>query len=92
MKVELKNDLNDIDRRLQVHVDAESIMQAVFKEFGITRNCAKGKGGEFYAHLEVNHPGALLFHAKDMCRSRQDTRVKAAVCSSIKFQRKTDAA
>lgn len=72
MKVELAEDLKEIDYHLHVDVDMGSIIRSVHKLFCLWNNYPKGDGDSFKSHMEEYHPEQLLRHVESTNGNRQD--------------------
>ena len=78
LKVELEDELDNIDTRLRVSPHIEMILQVVDKDFSLYDNYPKGHGELFSKWIDHNHPGALLLHIERASGYRQDFWVKGA--------------
>ena len=70
LKKQLKEDIENIDATSMAHLSAEIVISETSRCVGLTKNCAKGSGDMFKAHVEDNHPRYLLFHVNDVAGSR----------------------
>ena len=75
----LREDLDQIDKRLRVSTNMEMVLRAVDKEFLLCCNYAKGHGEEFSAWRQIHHPGLLLVPLQRTAGSRMDLVTKGAV-------------
>ena len=70
-RLELKEELKEIDSRLRVTVNISAIVRSQDKLFSLTRNYPKGDGDAFHSHMEEYHPDSLLIPVLSMKENRQ---------------------
>ena len=71
-RVELKEELKEIDSRLRVRVNTPAIARSQDELLSLTINFLEGDGGAFHAHMEEHHPDSLMIPVPSMKGNRQD--------------------
>ena len=69
---DLKEELNEVDARLRLKINMDSIVFALNKLFCLTNNYPKGNGDAFKAHMEEYHPDNILYHVTNAKGNLQD--------------------
>ena len=82
-RVELKEELKEIDSRLCVSVNMSDIVRSQDKLFSLTRNYPNENGDAFHDHMEEHHPDSLLISVLSMKGNRQDLIVQRASATYV---------